>query len=329
MGSPSPGLWVKIRWSSLPALYDRSRVGFVLQPAMRPPFTTSTPWLRIPVPGILIGILVLCAPARQAAAQGGAGEEPEAARRAVQGQEGRPEAPPKVTPEDRKRLLQKGIERRRAAAQLAQPQVPAAFRAFDKDGDGKFSPRELRTLRNHLAGERKEVVERRSAAPLRFPTPARAVEATARPQAARPQAAAAARSETVAITSTARLQRTRQDLGVSQDSVARSMEERRSAMAKALQERRSHKFKSHSSRREREAKRQQFITDLQAYRYIGRHKSPPLQLPHKSFRPETRQGVKRGKKRGSKYYNDLLRRVSRQGRRRGGGYGGYGKYQNF
>ncbi len=289
------------------------------------------------MPGVLIAILVLCAPAPQAAAQGGAGEEPEAARRAAQAREGRPEAPPKVSPEDRKRLLQKGIERRRAAAQEDQPELPAAFRAFDKDGDGKFSPRELRTLRNHLAGERKEVVERRSAAPRRFPTPARTVEATARPRAARPQAAAAARpqaaaaarSEAAAITSSARLQRARQDLGTSQDSVAKSMEQRRSAMAKALQERRSHNFKSHSSRREREAKRQPFITDLQAYRYIGRHKSPPLKLPHKSFRPENRQGVKRGKKRGSKYYNDLLRRVSRQGRRRGGGYGGYGKYQNF
>ena len=100
-------------------------------------------------------------------------------------------------------------------------------------------------------------------------------------------------------------------------------------MAQALDHHRNQRFESLSSRREREAKRQPFITDLEAYRFIGRHKSPPMQVPHKSFRPTNRQGVKRGKKRGSKYYNDLLRRVSRQGRRRGGGFGGYGKFKNF
>ena len=278
------------------------------------------------MPGVLIAILVLCAPAPEAAAQGGAGKGPQAARRAAQGQPGPPEAARKVTAEDRKRLLQKGIERRRAAAQEVQPELPSAFRAFDTDGDGRLSTRELRTLRSHLAGERKEVVERRSKAPLRLPTPSRAVEATASPRAARPQAASATQSEAVANISSASFDRARQGLGSSQVPVAASTQGRRSAVAKALQERRSQIFKSHSSRREREEKRQPFITDLQAYRYIGRHKSPPLQVPHKSFRPENRQGVKRGKKRGSKYYNELLRRVSRQGRRRGGGYG---KYKNF
>lgn len=67
--------------------------------------------------------------------------------------------------------------------------------------------------------------------------------------------------------------------------------------------------------------REAVITRNEAYRAVSRQKSTPIMPPNRSFSPGARQGVKRGKKRGSEYYNKIIAKSLRgSGRgRRGGG----------
>jgi hypothetical protein len=73
--------------------------------------------------------------------------------------------------------------------------------------------------------------------------------------------------------------------------------------------------------------RENQITEDKAYRTVSKRKSAKIKVPRYTFSPGNRQGVTRGKKRGSAYYKKVIAKAGRSGRRGGGG-GGKKKRKN-
>jgi hypothetical protein len=228
-----------------------------------------------------------------------------------------------------------------ALALEAPSAVPQAFRSYDVDKNGELSSVELDLLRDDISGARRGIVAR---APLSTRQAAQAdgetvsaKASTARPMPGRAREAAAhAGSAQVGKAPAIELQVARR-LALEKVREARQAglqagrevaEVRQQALESALASRRGPKVERHLSRQQREVEREAFLDDMEAYRYMSRFKSPPIKTPKMNFRPPTRQGVTRGKKRGSEYYTELLRRVGSRGRGGGGRYGGggYGGY---
>jgi hypothetical protein len=188
--------------------------------------------------------------------------------------------------------------------------LPEAFRAYDLDRDGVLSPSESAALRAALSGARQEVQSR---TPL-----TRAQSPRVAPQRQLPAERAARGADQRGLSG----ERQQPEPGTQAE---RELQERRRAAVEAvLAQRRGSAAEHLGSREEREAERTAKLSELQAYRYIARYKSPGVKKSTLTFKSGNRPGAKRGKKRGSAYYNKLIQQASRG---RGGRYGGKKKFK--
>jgi len=99
--------------------------------------------------------------------------------------------------------------------------------------------------------------------------------------------------------------------------------ERRAAVQRVVQEQRDQSSAMRERVRDYSSTRDVVLGQDKAYRFMSRFKSKPVQAPKRSFKPVNRQGVVRGKKRGSDYYNKKIKeglrgRGGRRGRRGNG-----------
>lgn len=103
------------------------------------------------------------------------------------------------------------------------------------------------------------------------------------------------------------------------------LRERRAASVQRLVERQRDGLEARDERLAgMRVERQARLQERTVYEYVARFQSPAVRAPQRSFAPVNRQGISRGKKRGSAYYSQVIQRSMRGGGRggRGGGRGG-------
>ncbi len=145
----------------------------------------------------------------------------------------------------------------------------------------------------------------------------------ARPDGRKPQAPTAAERSKAAAESAAQLralalEQAKRELEEEQARLEAIQLERRAAVQRVVQDHRDQSSALRERVREYSSTREVILGEDMAYRFMSRFKSKPMKAPNRSFKPVNRQGVTRGKKRGSAYYNNKIK----QGLRGRGGRGG-------
>jgi hypothetical protein len=109
------------------------------------------------------------------------------------------------------------------------------------------------------------------------------------------------------------------------------LRERRAASVQRLVERQRDGLEARDERLAgMRVERQARLQERTVYEYVARFQSPAVKAPQRTFAPVNRQGISRGKKRGSAYYSQVIQRSMRGGGRGGrGGRGGGGLGGNF
>ncbi len=229
-----------------------------------------------------------------------------------------------------------------AAAQAQEAVIPPAFRRFDLDRDGVLSAAERAAAAETLRGV---PVRRRDGAA----GPGAGQVGAERPGSKGPDAAErtapAGEVRRGADRDEASGPKVRLGKGAASSGPARAgsgaalpggesleeLRERRAASVQRLVERQRDGLEARDERLAgMRVERQARLQERTVYEYVARFQSPAVKAPQRTFAPVNRQGISRGKKRGSAYYSQVIQRSMRGGGRGGrGGRGGGGLGGNF
>ena len=222
-----------------------------------------------------------------------------------------------------------GVAPAEPVAPEAEPaaELPAAYRRFDRNRDGKLDPAESRLARQALIRNGKDEAQAVSST---LPEAARQFDLDGNGEIDERERTAAKR-----------YLRERRDEGGDAEgdkptldpAVGAELADSRIAIARAavaeemarrekVQAFREKRNEEKNARNQKDYKR----ATLQAYTMLSK-KGKRSYRPGRGrggFKPEPRQGVQRGKKRGSKYYRTKMRQGGRGGRRGGNRFGGQG-----